>query len=500
MRARIRSPRVSRYILLAADISALLGAFIISLAVAGYRAIASQPVWGDPGVWIGWFEEFGRGRLIGFGAMAMVLVAVFWFEGAYTRRRPFWDEIHDCWKTIIVVGVTELAALFWFEVSASRFWVVVTWGLALVTVPVARIVVKRMMNHFGVWSRPTVIIGTGAAAQDAASVLIEDVLLGYYVSLFIEPPRSWETQRDALKESIQPESVIAVGVHKVPVLRGVEDIVQTLEELGNPNVVVALDSVSMDRISTLLHEISDTNASINIVPPLKGMPITGAEVLHFFRREVFFVHIKNNLSRKTAQSIKRLFDVLVSTIAIVFLSPVFCVLSLAIKRSGSNVIFSHERVGQHGSPFRCHKFQTMVHNADEVLKDLLNSSEAARQEWESEFKLKNDPRITRVGHFLRKTSLDELPQLWNVLKGEMSLVGPRPITATETVRYNSYLSYYLQCRPGITGIWQVSGRSKTSYAERVQLDVWYAKNWHLWYDIVILFRTFSVLWKRDEAY
>ena len=222
--------------------------------------------------------------------------------------------------------------------------------------------------------------------------------------------------------------------------------------------------------------------------------------MHFFRREVFFVHIKNNLSRKTAQSIKRLFDVLVSTIAIVFLSPVFCVLSLAIKRSGSNVIFSHERVGQHGKTFRCHKFQTMVHNADEVLKDLLNSSEAARQEWESEFKLKNDPRITRVGHFLRKTSLDELPQLWNVLKGEMSLVGPRPITATETVRYNSYLSYYLQCRPGITGIWQVSGRSKTSYAERVQLDVWYAKNWHLWYDIVILFRTFSVLWKRDEAY
>ncbi|HHN5947664.1 TPA: sugar transferase, partial [Klebsiella pneumoniae] len=142
----------------------------------------------------------------------------------------------------------------------------------------------------------------------------------------------------------------------------------------------------------------------------------------------------------------------------------------------------------------------MVINSKEVLEDLLINDNEAREEWEKTFKLKNDPRITKIGHFLRRTSLDELPQLFNVLKGEMSLVGPRPIITEELQRYNEEVDYYLLSKPGMTGLWQVSGRSDVDYDTRVYLDSWYVKNWSMWNDIAILFKTIAVVLNRDGAY
>ncbi|HGU1342122.1 TPA: sugar transferase, partial [Escherichia coli] len=136
----------------------------------------------------------------------------------------------------------------------------------------------------------------------------------------------------------------------------------------------------------------------------------------------------------------------------------------------------------------------------EVLEDLLSKDIQAKQEWEATFKLKNDPRITKIGHFLRRTSLDELPQLFNVLKGEMSLVGPRPIITAELEKYNDEVAYYLLSKPGMTGLWQVSGRSDVDYETRVYLDTWYVKNWSMWNDIAILFKTIGVVLKKDGAY
>lgn len=142
----------------------------------------------------------------------------------------------------------------------------------------------------------------------------------------------------------------------------------------------------------------------------------------------------------------------------------------------------------------------MVVNSSEVLRNLLETDEQARQEWNETFKLKNDPRITSIGHFLRRTSLDELPQLFNVLKGEMSLVGPRPIIYEELSRYNEEVDYYLLSKPGMTGLWQVSGRSDVDYGTRVYLDAWYVKNWSMWNDIVILLKTVSVVLRKEGAY
>ncbi|HDS5971443.1 TPA: sugar transferase, partial [Klebsiella pneumoniae subsp. pneumoniae] len=156
--------------------------------------------------------------------------------------------------------------------------------------------------------------------------------------------------------------------------------------------------------------------------------------------------------------------------------------------------------GKGGKPFKCLKFRSMIVNSNEVLSRVLETDPEAKKEWDLTFKLKKDPRITKIGAILRRTSLDELPQLFNVLRGEMSLVGPRPIIRAELERYNDEVDYYLLSKPGMTGLWQVSGRSDVDYETRVYLDAWYVKNWSMWNDIAILFKTIGVVLKKDGAY
>jgi len=201
-----------------------------------------------------------------------------------------------------------------------------------------------------------------------------------------------------------------------------------------------------------------------------------------------------------AMSSKRSFDIVASIVLLVLLSPVFGVIALLVTRDGGPGVFGHMRVGRGGAKFRCLKFRTMVVDADVVLKELLARDPEARSEWERDFKLKNDIRVTKVGRFLRHTSLDELPQLWNVLRGEMSLVGPRPIVEAELERYGSDVRYYLAAKPGITGLWQVSGRNDIDYTTRVALDVSYVNGWRFSTDLLILMRTVGVVLKGRGAY
>jgi lipopolysaccharide/colanic/teichoic acid biosynthesis glycosyltransferase len=198
--------------------------------------------------------------------------------------------------------------------------------------------------------------------------------------------------------------------------------------------------------------------------------------------------------------VKRGFDVICAVPLLIALAPLLAVVALLVRRDGGPVTFAHERVGQHGQKFRCLKFRTMVVNADEVLEELLARDPQARSEWARDFKLRNDVRVTAVGRFLRRTSLDELPQLWNVLRGDMSLVGPRPIVEKELERYGSDVGFYLMAKPGITGLWQVSGRNDVDYARRVSLDVSYVQQWSLLQDVAILVKTIGVVMRREGAY
>jgi exopolysaccharide biosynthesis polyprenyl glycosylphosphotransferase len=198
---------------------------------------------------------------------------------------------------------------------------------------------------------------------------------------------------------------------------------------------------------------------------------------------------------------KRAIDVLGAGTALVVAAPLMLLVILLIKwQSPGPALYQHERIGRHRRRFKVWKFRTMVCNADRMLNDYLAAHPQYREEWEHEHKLKNDPRITPIGRWLRKTSIDELPQLWNVLCGEMSLVGPRPIVTAEVAKYDSKIGPYCNVLPGITGMWQISGRNDTTYAQRVELDSYYARNCSLWLDVFILVKTVRVVLLRQGAY
>lgn len=198
--------------------------------------------------------------------------------------------------------------------------------------------------------------------------------------------------------------------------------------------------------------------------------------------------------------VKRAFDIVGALALMLALAPVLAVVAALVRLSGPNILFAHTRIGRGGKSFPCYKFRTMVPNAQFVLDRLLADRADLRLEWERDFKLKDDPRVTRIGKFLRKYSLDELPQFWNVLRGDMSLVGPRPIIADELKRYGRHVDCYLAARPGVTGLWQVSGRSDVDYDDRVRLDREYIGRRSLAVDLAIVCKTAWVVLRRRGAY
>lgn len=207
--------------------------------------------------------------------------------------------------------------------------------------------------------------------------------------------------------------------------------------------------------------------------------------------------IKQNIEILT----KFVLDYILAFLGIIILSPIYLYIAYKIKNEdGGKVIYAYDCIGKNGKIFKCYKFRSMIENSQEVLKKYLEDNVEARSEWETFYKLKNDPRITKIGAKLRKNSLDELPQLFNVLKGDMSLVGPRQIVKAEIVKFGKYIELYYSVKPGITGYWQVSGRNEVDYKTRVEMTVWYINNWSLIMDFKILLKTIEVVLKKTGAY
>jgi lipopolysaccharide/colanic/teichoic acid biosynthesis glycosyltransferase len=205
-------------------------------------------------------------------------------------------------------------------------------------------------------------------------------------------------------------------------------------------------------------------------------------------------------TRPWAERFGRAFDLFFASALLLVFSPVILIVSIVLWRSGGGLFFGHSRIGRRGEYFQCLKFRTMKADAESRLKAILETDPDACAEWECDHKLKNDPRITRLGRVLRQTSLDEIPQLFNVFRGEMSLVGPRPIVLEEVTKYGSHFAQLVSVRPGITGLWQVSGRNDITYRRRKALDILYVRKKSLGFDLKILFRTISVMLYRCGAY
>jgi Undecaprenyl-phosphate galactose phosphotransferase WbaP len=213
------------------------------------------------------------------------------------------------------------------------------------------------------------------------------------------------------------------------------------------------------------------------------------------------LEVRRELLRWQSRLTKRTMDFVLAVGGGVLILPWVAIVALLVKwTSRGPVFYGHRRIGEGGQTFRAWKFRTMVEDADQVLEQCLQADSVLRAEWAANHKLRDDPRVTKIGKFLRQTSLDELPQIWNVIRGEMSLVGPRPIVRHEVVKYGEEFDLYQKVRPGITGLWQVSGRSETSYDQRVAMDVHYVRNWSVWLDVYLLAKTLGVVLRKQGAY
>ncbi|HDO6825933.1 TPA: undecaprenyl-phosphate galactose phosphotransferase WbaP, partial [Klebsiella pneumoniae] len=288
-------------------------------------------------------------------------------------------------------------------------------------------------------------------------------------------------------------------IGNIPVLPNNPDWLSTVDK--KTQFIVAVESNQSEmRNNWLRNFMIKGYRYVSVIPTLRGMPLDSTDMSFIFSHEVMIFRVQQNLAKLSSRILKRIFDIIGAISIIIVLSPLLLYISLKVKKDGGPAIYGHERIGKGGVSFKCLKFRSMVMNSKEVLEELLIRDPMAKKEWDETFKLKNDPRVTKIGGVLRRTSLDELPQLFNVLKGEMSLVGPRPIITAELERYNEEVDYYLLSKPGMTGLWQVSGRSDVDYETRVYLDAWYVKNWSMWNDIAILFKTIGVVLKKDGAY
>jgi Undecaprenyl-phosphate galactose phosphotransferase WbaP len=479
-----RFEKSEKYILLLADAVALWAALAIG------RMAHLLP--GDYTLINGFASMLGGvepQRLVSFSFLMLIALASFISAGHYSLRRPIWDEFGSVIKILLILSIVDFAIGFVIEQDFSRVWHLSTWGFALALIPVARFGIKKTLVHLGGWIRPCVIIGIGRNAAEAASALTSEKLLGYRVGAYLSPYANWGISAD---ESITESEVPIIPLDKDPI--------KIIKRMGNPHVFVALEAGMFQRHQKLISSLIRQYSDIYIVPAIRGLPLQDMDAMHFFSHEVLLLNARNNLARIWSRTIKRSFDIVVALLLALFYLPAFIIISWRVGRDGGPIMYAHDRIGKDGGVFKCLKFRTMRPNADQILKEYLASNAGARKQWEYDHKLKDDPRTTAFGKKLRHCSLDELPQLWNVLKGEMSLVGPRPITEEELHRYGEDLDYYLFVRPGITGLWQTSGRNDTDYTSRIALDAWYVRNWSLWYDIVILLKTIKVVFSRKGAY
>lgn len=422
-------------------------------------------------------------RILSHAVMGVICVGWFWVRlRHYSYRKPFWFELKETMRTIAIFALFDLALVAFSKWQFSRYIWVFCWTFALIMIPFFRAMTKHMLNRLGIWKKKTIILGAGKNGVEAYFALQSEEMLGFEVVAFYDDESTEAT------------------LQGLPVLND-PDVIWEIKKTGDIHFIVAFEMESSDKTMQWLRMLSKKHCrSITVIPSLRGLPLYNTDMSLIFSHEVMLLRIHNNLAKRTSRFQKRAFDIVCSALIILVSSPLLAYLWYKVSRDGGPAIYGHQRVGRNGKLFPCYKFRSMVMNSQEVLEKLLDTDPEARAEWDRDFKLKNDPRITRVGRFIRRTSLDELPQLFNVLKGEMSLVGPRPIISEELVRYDDDVDYYLMAKPGMTGLWQVSGRNDVDYDTRVYFDSWYVKNWSLWNDIAILFKTVKVVLHRDGAY
>jgi Undecaprenyl-phosphate galactose phosphotransferase WbaP len=459
-------------------IAPIMAADALALAAAGMAArwlvLAVYPSAGGA---VGWVVLLAL----------LPLVAAYWMSGLYAEvwAHPVVNFQHLTHVTTIGLVASAVAAAVAAVAAGATMgpfplWCAATWPGVVVLVPVARAFVHRRCEGLSWWGYPALVIGSGAAAESVAKVLLATPRSGLRPVLMTDP-------HDDCRCSILP----------------VVNDASTLESLVRANqirhAVVSLPDVPAARLAELLDRYAALIPHVLVLSDCSTLPtLWGASRSGGGRLSA--VEVRNALLLETLQAGKRGVDVAVAAGVLLLGLPLLLGLAVLVKLSGPGpVLYGHTRVGRSGRPFKVWKFRTMAVDGDRVLRQHLMRHPAAREEWERDQKLRDDPRVTRAGRVMRRLSLDELPQAWNVLRGDMSLVGPRPIVRDEMRRYGSGIALYTKVKPGITGLWQVSGRNDTGYQDRVQLDLFYVRHWSPWLDAYILAKTVVALVGRNGA-
>lgn len=468
-RAAARSrPSCTTLLLVLSDLLALLLAWGISVAIG----LLFQPSIASHACWGAW-------PLFALFPLVYLLSGLYPAVGLCPPEELKRLSLTTTWGYLAVGG---FAFVLHLGSTLSRPVLIGAWILSLILVPLIRALAREMWAARGWWGHSALILGAGRTGALVIDALRRFPGLGLNpVCVLDDDPSKWGE------------------LDGVPVGGDLELAPEFSRKLGIRYAIVAMPGVECKQLSRIIARQACHFPHLIVIPDLFGfstMWILGRDL-----GGILSLEMRQRLLMPIPRMVKRLMDTSLGFIASVLLLPLILLLALLIRlESPGAPFYGHTRIGRGGRRFRAWKLRTMVQNADQVLEQHLEQHPELRQEWEELQKLRDDPRITRVGRWLRKTSLDELPQLWNVLVGEMSLVGPRPIVENEIARYGDLFDTYLQVRPGLTGLWQVSGRNDTTYEERVRLDAYYVRNWSPWLDIYILARTVLVVFGRKGAY
>ena len=339
----------------------------------------------------------------------------------------------------------------------------------------SREIARHIFGRFNWWGVPAVIYCTGSSADEVIDRLSKRPYLGYKPAVIID------------------SNAAECSMHgKIPVFPDTDEIRKTISEL-NIKVAILCDYCGERRsiMTGYRYTISISKKQDFFTSTMSLRDIGG----------IIGFSSTHNLTRASNLFIKRLLDLFIIVISSPLVIPLMLIIAVLVKlTSRGNVFYGHKRVGKNGKEIKCWKFRSMYSNSQEMLETILKTDPAMKKEWEENRKFVNDPRVTPLGKFLRKTSLDELPQLFNILAGSMSFVGPRPVTREELEKYGDYADFILSVTPGLSGMWQISGRSDTGYEERINLDTYYIQNWSTWFDMWIIIKTVWVVLNGKGAY
>jgi len=448
---------------------------LIALAVAMALAVVIRKLYGG---------EYEYGLFVRVWPVLLLFLGIFAAMGLYlgVAQSPA-DEIRRITQSCFLgyIGLGTITYLSGTSTVYSRGVYVIALLLSTMSVPTMRVVVRGLCCRFRWWGYATVVIGARKTGREVVANLQAQPGLGLRpIAVLAEDPGA-DDEID--------------GVPVLPIAAAQE----LSEKHRIPFAILAMPGAERARYLELIEREKELFPHLLVIPDLYGFSSLWVEAKDI--GGMLGLEVVRRLLKPWPRFVKRTMDLALTIVGGLCILPLIALIGLAIKvDSRGPVFYRQKRLGTGGRHFHAWKFRSMHRDADGLLERYLSEHPELREEWERDRKLRDDPRVTRVGKLLRRTSLDELPQLWNVLKGEMSLVGPRPIVDAEIEKYGDLYKLYVRVRPGMTGLWQVSGRSETTYDERVAFDAYYVRNWSVWLDIYLIARTLKVVLLGRGAY